>query len=585
VTVAILLRWLTPRRRSQLVILGGLSLVGALAELATLGAVLPFISLLSNPDAALRYPLISDIVRQSGRTEGSAIIASVTILFVAVVIGAAVLRLALTWATVRFTQTLGHDLSLRVYGRMLRQPYAYHVSRNTSEILSGMGKVNNVVGGALTSALDAAVAAILSLAIIGGLVALDWVMALSSATLFAVTYWVISRTSNGLLVANSRILSRNLSESTRAIQEGLGGIRDVLLDGSQHLHEERYRVLDNALRSALAQNNLWGQLPRYIVEALGIGIVAAMAVLLSLKTSGLGDALPKLAVLALGAQRLLPLFQRIYQGWNTIQSNRGALEDVAALADTPIGDGMGVAGNRELLPYRKMLTLQGVGFRYRDDTAWVFRGMHLSIPHGAKIGFAGETGCGKSTLLDVIMGLLTPTEGIICVDGIPLTSANLRHWQDRIAHVPQSIFLADTTLAANIAFGAPLDRIDMDRVRQAARRARIHNYIDGLDRGYETMVGERGVRLSGGQRQRVGIARALYRKADVLVLDEATSALDGDTEASVMEGIAELGGDVTVLIVAHRLSTLDACDTVVRLGLRTAQSLGAIHEHRGTTHG
>jgi ATP-binding cassette subfamily B protein len=256
----------------------------------------------------------------------------------------------------------------------------------------------------------------------------------------------------------------------------------------------------------------------------------------------------------------------MYGGWTSVAGNQGNLEDVARLAEIPIPPGAEVQGDAARLPFEEALCLKQVGFRYREDAPWVFRGMDLTVEKGARIGFAGETGCGKSTLLDVIMGLLAPSEGHLEVDGVALTPENLRHWQARIAHVPQSIFLADTTLAANIAFGEPRERIDMARVEAAARRARIHAFVAGLDHGYQTTVGERGVRLSGGQRQRVGIARALYREADVLVLDEATSALDGETEASVMEGIEEVGDDVTVLIVAHRLSTLEGCDLIIRLG-------------------
>ena len=417
----------------------------------------------------------------------------------------------------------------------------------------------------LTPALDLVVSAVLAIAILAGLFYLDWAVSVFAAVLFGVIYLLVNQMSRVPLLRNSRLASRNRSELTQAVQEGLGGIRDVLLDGSQPMHEERFRRLDGSLRRAVAQNILWGQVPRYIIEALGVGVIASLAVVASRRSGGLKDALPILGVLALGAQRLLPLFQRVYAGWNSIVSNQGALEDVAVLADAPVGVEMRLPADLLSLPFSKAISLQNLGFRYRDESPWVFRGVDLQIGRGERVGFVGETGCGKSTLLDVIMGLLSPSEGMIRIDDISLSAANLRHWQARVAHVPQSIFFADTSIAANIAFGESQELVDWPRVELAARRARIHDFIMTLDEGYRTAVGERGVRLSGGQRQRVGIARALYRNADVLILDEATSALDGATEASVMEGIVELGEEVTVLIVAHRLSTLDGCHLVVRM--------------------
>lgn len=576
-SLKIALGWLSPRRKTQLLLMLGLSLLGAFAELATLGAVLPFIALLADPDAALTFPLIGALFANLGWAGGTSLIVPVTLLFGGIVLTAAGIRLALVWATTRFSQALGHDLAVRVFGRTLHQPYTYHTSRNTSEVIAGVEKVGFVVNGVLTPALDVLVATIMAAAILAGLIAIDWVVALLAGGLFGLVYWVLSRVSTDLITRNSRVISASSSARVQSMQEGLGGIRDILLDGSQPLHLARFQTVDHSFRKALVSNTLWGQMPRYLVEALGIGIIAGLAVVTALKAGSLGEALPVLGALALGAQKLLPLFQRMYGGWTLVVGNQGNLEDVAELANTPIPEGTAVVADPRLAPFEKSLTLTEVGFRYREDAPWVIRGLDLEIPKGARVGFAGETGCGKSTLLDLIMGLLIPSEGDLKVDGMKLTPTNLRHWQARISHVPQSIFLSDASLKANIAFGETPDRIDAERVKEAARRARIHDFIETLDDGYETKVGERGIRLSGGQRQRVGIARALYRRADVLVLDEATSALDGETESSVMDGIAEVGRDITVLIVAHRLSTLTGCDVVV-----SRSSHGWVQEGRST---
>lgn len=578
------LDWLSLRRRVQLSLLGALCVLGAIAELATLGAVLPFLALLAEPESTPSYPLVGGLLsRLQWNGAGIGMLVPAATIFGLVILVAAGIRLCLTWATVRFAQGVGHDLGVRVYERVLHQPYYYHVAGNSSEILAGVTKVDFIIRGILTPALDVLTSAILALAILGGLLLIDPLVALLASSLFGLAYWGLSRYSSRRVIANSRIISRSASSRIQAMQEGLGGIRDVLLDGSQALHVGRYQTHDAALRRAETKNSLWGQAPRYVVEALGIVIIAGLAIFTVSRPGGLTGALPVLGALAIGAQRLLPLFQRIYASWNLVAGNQGNLEDVARLANAPIDEGIQIAGDPSRLPFKIEVTLKGIGFRYREDAPWVIRGLDLTLLRGVRVGFAGETGCGKSTLLDLIMGLLPPTEGHLTVDGERLTSHNLRHWQARIAHVPQSIFLADTTLAANIAFGEPSGRIDMARVEAAARRAKIHDFIHALEEGYATKVGERGVRLSGGQRQRVGIARALYRNADVLVLDEATSALDGETEASVMEGIEEVGDEVTVLIVAHRLSTLDGCDFVVRMGHETVVVESFVQEMGAST--
>jgi len=559
VGVRVVLALLSPRRRWQLWLLLLLALVGAAAELATLGAVVPFLATLSGSGGTQIgvLPLPAALA--------AATPVQVTLLFVVVALVAAALRLALLRATASFTQGVGHELAVRLVERTLHQPYAYHVARNTSELLAGINKAAAVVSGVLRPLMDGAVASVLALAILAGLVALDWQLSLTAALAFAAAYLGVTRLASAQLVRNSRLIARSQTLRTQALQEGLGGIRDVLLDGSQPLHVGRFRRADDVLRQAAVTNGLWAETPRIGVEALGVAIIAALALAASQRAGGMAAALPSLGALALGAQRLLPLFQRLYSGWALVRGNIGTLEDVERLANAPLPAGTLVQGVPDRLPFRNTLTLQQVGFRYHPTGPWVVRGLDLAIPRGARIGVVGRTGGGKSTLLDLLMGLLEPTEGALFVDGEPITAENRRHWQARIAHVPQAIFLADSSMAANIAFGEEPAAIDRGRVEAAAHRARAHEFIAKLPQGYDTAVGERGVRLSGGQRQRLGIARALYRNADVLVLDEATSALDGDTEASVMEGIEAFGRDMTVLIVAHRLSTLAGCDAVLQL--------------------
>jgi ABC-type multidrug transport system fused ATPase/permease subunit len=294
-------------------------------------------------------------------------------------------------------------------------------------------------------------------------------------------------------------------------------------------------------------------------------LIAGLALMLSRGPGGLVEALPVLGALALGAQRLLPLMQSIYQGWAQVLGGRQLLDDVLGFLDLPVHDRDLPRAPVTPLPFRRDLVLRDVNFRYGPDLPKVLDGVTLRIAKGERIGLIGKTGSGKSTLMDLIMGLLEPTTGELRVDGQLLHASSIRAWQAQIAHVPQAIYLADGTIAENIAFGLEPDRIDMDRVREASRQAEVASFVEGLAEKYDTLVGERGVRLSGGQRQRIGLARALYRRASVLVLDEATSALDTETEAAVMESIRGLGREMTILIVAHRLSTVAMCDRVFRI--------------------
>jgi ATP-binding cassette subfamily B protein len=363
----------------------------------------------------------------------------------------------------------------------------------------------------------------------------------------------------------------------RALQEGLGGIRDVLIDGTQAIYCKIYRSADVPLRRAQANNQIIGASPRFIIEALGIALIAVLAYTLTGREGGVAAAIPLLSALAIGAQRLLPVLQQLYGSWSSLRGGKASLNDVLDLLEQPVPE-YARSLISEPIPFRQSIHLNNTSFRYTEKTAWVLHDLNLEIPKGARVGFIGTTGSGKSTLLDIIMALLTPCKGSLVIDGTTITEQNFRSWQAHIAHVPQSIFLADTTIAENIAFGVPPEQIDYQRVERAAEQAQIAKTIKSWEKGYETFVGERGVRLSGGQRQRIGIARALYKQADVIVFDEATSALDNETELAVMREIEKLGRELTILLIAHRLTTLKTCDLIVELADGVIKSMGR-YEH------
>jgi len=557
-----LYRELSPARRRALLPLLGLMLIGAFAELFNLGAVVVFLSIVAEPQSIARFPALPGLLSAVGADTPAEWTYAVTVLFCLCVLFAAAIRLLLLKKAVSFGFDAACELGSRLFAMTLSQDYLYHTRQNSSEILASVNKAQQITGEVLLPAMQALVALILALFIVAGLVWIDPRVALTSGVALAAVYVGTSIASRAQLRRNSVIVARAQGARFKVMQEGIGGIRDILLDRSQPVFTEAYDRAEADIRDARTRTALASLSPRYVVEALGVVVVAVVACVATLDAGGLTQILPVLGALALGAQRLLPLLQQIYSGWATTIGNRQVLFDIADLMQRP----MPPAPSADVsLTFKQGLAIDRVGYRYAEGSRPALIDISLTIPHGARVGIAGKTGSGKSTLMDILIGLLEPTSGEIRVDGVTLTVANRHAWQRHIAHVPQAIFLADASIAENIAFGVRPAEIDHARVRRAAEQAELTEVIEALPKGYETRVGERGIQLSGGQRQRIGIARALYKQASVLVFDEATSALDNETEAAVMQAIERLDRGLTILIIAHRLSTLEGCDMLVRL--------------------
>ena len=309
-----------------------------------------------------------------------------------------------------------------------------------------------------------------------------------------------------------------------------------------------------------------GQMLKLLDQRQDFGIVAIslLALFFSSQPNGVIGALPVLGAMALGAQRILPILQLIYASASSLRAGFSSLKDILLLLEIPSDENL-INSPRTLLPFKDKISIQDLRFKYEDSGPWILNGINLSIHKGDMIGVIGSTGSGKSTFIDILMGLLHQNDGKFLVDDTEITSANKFGWQSQLAHVPQSIFLIDGSIAENIALGVLTDEIDLNLVHESAKQAQIHNSIMSWDQKYDTVVGERGIRISGGQRQRIAIARALYKKASVIIFDEATSALDSETESSVMRSILELDQDLTIIIIAHRLSTLKGCTNIIEL--------------------
>lgn len=567
-------RNLSKKRKAQFSVLMVLMIFTSFAEVFSLGAVLPFLGVLTDPERVFQNDIVRGVAGLVGVTTPHGMLLPVTITFAVAALLSGGMRLLQIWANTRVSFATGADLSIALYRRTLYQPYSVHVSRNSSNVIDAVStKVNAVIFSGIIPVINMVTASLIIFAIMATLIVINPVIALSAFGGFGLTYAVVIKLTRARLKFNGVLIARESSRVVKSLQEGLGGIRDVLIDGNQSVYCDVYSRAVFPLRKAQGSNNFINQSPRYGVETISMILIAGLAYWMAGQAGGMALAIPVLGTLALGAQRMLPALQQVFAGWSALQGNSASMEEVLDLLEQPVPENSGERPKGSLL-FKRLLALRRLSFRYTPDAPEVLREIDLEIPKGSRIGFIGTTGSGKSTLLDIVMGLLEPTSGAVEVDGIPIILSNRSSWQRHIAHVPQSIFLSDASIEENIALGVPKGKIDKERVRQAARQAQIADIIESWPKQYETVVGERGVRLSGGQRQRIGIARALYKQADVIIFDEATSALDNETEAAVMHAIEELHEELTVLIIAHRLTTLRNCDKIVELENSSIKRIG-----------
>lgn len=558
-----ILNYLHPRRKIQFIGLGILILFSSISEIVSIGAIIPFLGVVTNPESAIEYlnqwSFVSHLF-QSLRPNDLVLI--FTVAFGAAALISGVIRLALLYATIRLSNATGAELSVDLYKKTLYQPYRVHISRNTSEIITGITQKVASASGVLVSLVTVASSFFIFISIIVSLVYIDPVLTLMSGLVFSGFYLVIAKVTRTKVSLNGKIIAKEQTGIVRSLQEGLGGIRDIILDNSHELYCHIYRNSLYRLTKSNSENTFLNQSPRFALEAIGLVLISFLAYWATLENGNLQSAIPALGALGMGAQRLLPLLQQWYGNWSNYISLKPALAEVFSLLDQKIPEEYLSVTSIEPLKLEKEIRLVDLSFSYPGTDKMVLNSVSLSIPVGARIGIIGETGSGKSTMMDLLMGLVEPTTGKILIDESELNHNNYLQWRKTIAHVPQSIFLADTTIAENIAFGENQENIDFKQLEKAIEVSQLTTFIQSLPDGIYAGVGERGVRLSGGQRQRIGIARAIYKNAKVIFFDEATSALDGETEKSVMESIESLDRGLTVVMIAHRLSTLKNCDRI-----------------------
>lgn len=537
----------------------------SLTEIISIGAVLPFLGALTAPETIFEVQFLQPLFAKLNILNPSELLFPMTLLFIITVIVSGIMRLILLRTQTRFGYAVGADISIDVYRKVLYSPYSLHVSRNSSEFLSGItNKTAMIVTQVILPILLILSASIILIAILITLIAINGFVAITATISFAGIYGIILFLTKKKLLRDSENISNKTNLLMQSLQEGFGGIRDVIIGGTQEVYCKIFRDIDLRLRKDQADIVIIGQTPRFIVEAFGITIISTLAYYLSQSLSGINNAIPVIGVFALAAQRLLPILQQIYASWVSIFGCSALLRDILFYLKKTL-PAHSTLSKTTLIKFDNYIKLENVNFRYTKKGLKVIDNLSYKIHKGEKIGLIGITGSGKSTFVDILMGLLIPQDGKISIDNQVLTSRNYRSWQRHISHVPQNIFLADSTILENIAFGAPSDEIDHNLVYECAKKAQISRTIESWPLKYNTLVGERGIRLSGGQKQRIGIARALYKQRDVIIFDEATSALDNKTEQKVMDSIFELNPNITIFIIAHRLTTLKKCSQVIEL--------------------
>jgi len=551
-------RMLKKSERRGLGMIFVLMLIGTVLEMFSLGLVVPIVGLLVNPDYIDRVPFVHSLFGDLTTTQ---YVLGAMGLLVGVYFLKTIFLIWKTWVQRGFSNAVTMRIAQDLYENYLRQPYPFHLERNSAIMIRNSQSSASLMGGVIDPLLLIASEFLVSGGLFVLMLLLEPVGSLSAIVVFGSFSIIFRRITSRRIAKWGEAQNYYKGSIIQHLQQGFSGVKDIKILGREDYFIAGYNsdLSGNAYvqrRYAVAQT-----LPRFSMELLTIICLGLLVSLMVLSNKAVGDILPVLSLFGAAAFRLLPSLSQVINSFMSININRPIVDNLYLDLALPIPTTAPDQKSRKLLD---RIDVEGLSFSYARTTRDALINVSISIRRGEAVGLIGSSGSGKSTLVDILLGLLEPTSGRVRIDGNDIHQ-NLRGWQDQIGYVPQSIFLTDDTLRRNVAFGLPKDKIDDDAVKSAIRSAQLEEFVASLPEGMETVVGERGVRLSGGQRQRIGIARALYNNPDVLVLDEATSSLDTETEHGVMQAVQALQGDKTVIIVAHRLSTVEYCDRLYRL--------------------
>ncbi|MCS3643313.1 ABC transporter ATP-binding protein [Salinibacter ruber] len=566
-----LLNLLTRRERRNLYLLFCAVVVMAGLEVVSVASIMPFLSVAADPASIHENAYLAWTYDTFEFTDRNSFLVALGLAALAALLLSNAFIVLTTWALFRYAWGRNHTLSRRLLRSYLHRPYEYFLTRNSAELGKNiLQEVTEIVNGMLVPLLKGLSKGIVAIFIIGFIIFIDPFVAIGAAIVLGTAYTIIYYIVRKRIAKYGKKRVKSNTQRYQIVDEAFGGIKEVKLRGKEDTFLDRYNTPSKVYARYQARWRIVKRAPRYLLEGVAFGGIILIAVYQIATQNSIQQVIPILGLYAFAGYRLMPALQRAYKGAASAHFNVAALQALKRgmedQAKSSYSHSNGKGEEKNILTLEDRLVLENVSFSYPSAEEPAIENLTFEVPAHSTVGFVGKTGSGKTTTVDLILGLLRPQRGIISVDGTPIRDEKVRQWQRNIGYVPQQIYLSDDTIARNIAFGEPEDEIDMEVVKDAARRAHIYEFVDEeLPNQWQTVVGERGVKLSGGQRQRIGIARALYHNPSVLVFDEATSALDQATEASVMEAIYELEGDHTMLMIAHRLSTVRRADNIVML--------------------
>lgn len=559
---------LTPYQRRRFYVLQILVVIMAFAEIVGIASIVPFMALMGDISLLQGKNIYASLYAATGITDphNFLFLAGLTVL-IALTIGAAISTFTI-WRLALFGTKVGAEIADRLYRHYMQQNWLFHANSSSAQLTKQItAESGRVTGQIIQPLLQMNARIVLTLFIVMGIFLYNPWVAITGLVIFTGAYLVLYKVVRTRLQKNGQKISHLTTIRFRLMNEGFGGIKDIILLGRRDDLIQRFEQSGLAISYAQGTNTALGQVPRYFMELLAFGsIISLILFLIKTEQGNLGAILPTLSVYALAGFKLLPSLQQIYSSTASIKSAQSAFE---AIRQDLIESGSQPPAEPEMHSLRlaptRSITLQDVTFTYPGKANPALKELYFDIPANRTIGIVGPSGSGKSTAIDMLLGLINPQQGKLLIDDVEITLNNLRSWQDGIGFVPQSIFLSEGSIAENVAFGVPTQQIDRAQVKKSLDLAHLDELIQDLPEGIDSKVGERGIQLSGGQRQRIGIARALYNDASVLVFDEATSALDGITEKIIMDAIHDFSGQKTIIMVAHRLKTVQKCDVIFYL--------------------
>lgn len=555
-------RLLNKERKKQYLALVILIFISSILEIASIGSIIPLIKGIGDPESFYVNFIASTFFASFVNNEASSVIISIGLVFATVSISSATLKIFVIFCTSKIAFKSGADITQKIYNGSINRPYAYYQSLKSNELIDVIsGKVNSLINSVIIPCLYLVNSLIMSLVIVSGIIYIDYKVAITIFLLYGSLYLSILLLTKKTLSENSRVISKNSSELIKLTQIALGGIRNIIIDQNRSVFINKFNEVNQKLRSAQANSVFIGNSPKNILEAFAIVLISVIAIVKTNSSEPPATIIAVIGVIALAAQRLLPLMQQAFSAWTSFRENKYSVIEILKYVNFE-GDFEQHASN---IKFEKSIQLECISYKYQFRDKKILNNFSLKILKGEKIAITGKTGSGKSTLIDIFLGLIRPNFGRVLIDDVGCEIYNNRVWHDKVGHVPQNIYLFDGSVTENIVFGQSCAKIDYDRLHKVCDLAEVSEFVNKMPDGFSSLIGEGGSLLSGGQRQRIGIARALYKEAEILVFDEAMSALDHETERKILNSIKEFYPSVTIISVTHNSTTIDAYDRSLKL--------------------